>query len=145
MDRINAKFKEMNYWYPMIDLKETKQTVNDWWEDQPFNLNIPERLGNCTWCWKKSFKKHQQIIRREPSFFDVPKMLEEKYSYTERLGSHQYFFRGNMSAIDLIKASTNQLDMFFDFDINQSNGCEESCEVIGTDQSPDNFEPEDIY
>lgn len=57
IDRMNPKYKKLRYVYPLIELGITKKDVNDFWKTQPFTLNIPEHLGNCTWCWKKNTKQ----------------------------------------------------------------------------------------
>ena len=50
----DAKSADLNnFIYPLIDWDIEKEDILSWWEDQPFDLEIPEHLGNCVWCWKK--------------------------------------------------------------------------------------------
>ena len=44
--------EENNFIYPLIDWDIDKEDVLSWWEDQDFDLEIPEHMGNCVWCWK---------------------------------------------------------------------------------------------
>lgn len=138
-DRRAKPNSEYNPVYPLIDRWPTdKQDVNSFWEDQPFNLELLDHQGNCKWCWKKSFRKHYRIIKDNPHFYDLPRMLEAKYS---RVGSEfekdpdepdRRFFRGRktvdqlFSEADLIPLANLQ---FFD-DEDQNSGCTESCEFI---------------
>lgn len=133
IDRVPEDYKKKKYIYPLIDTEETKQSVNEWWEKQPFDLRIAgDHWGNCTWCWKKSLRKQFALVREDPSIFKVPQELERKYSMLR--GEKSVFFRKQMSTIDLLNASTKQLDMFWE-GLDESFGCEESCEAIGTDKS----------
>ncbi|HCR0362918.1 TPA: phosphoadenosine phosphosulfate reductase family protein [Klebsiella aerogenes] len=43
-----------------------KQGVIDWWSRQPFDLQIPEHLGNCVFCIKKSIQKIALAAKDEP-------------------------------------------------------------------------------
>jgi 3'-phosphoadenosine 5'-phosphosulfate sulfotransferase (PAPS reductase)/FAD synthetase len=47
-----------------------KQDVLNWWAKMPFDLEIPEHLGNCVFCIKKSPKKIALAQRDEPALFD---------------------------------------------------------------------------
>ena len=43
-----------------------KQDVLDWWAKMPFNLQIPEHLGNCVFCIKKGVNKIALAAKDEP-------------------------------------------------------------------------------
>ncbi|EPU4812550.1 phosphoadenosine phosphosulfate reductase family protein [Klebsiella aerogenes] len=43
-----------------------KQGVIDWWAKQTFDLQIPEHLGNCVFCIKKSIQKIALAAKDEP-------------------------------------------------------------------------------
>lgn len=58
-DRIVYPFA---HWWP-----QDKQDVLTWWEDQPFDLGIQEREGNCKWCWKKPLPSTPQTLPATPS------------------------------------------------------------------------------
>lgn len=81
-DEIDRLSDDPQLIYPLADLGWTKQTVNSFWAEQDFDLQIPsDAYGNCVWCYKKSFRKLATVARTNPEFFDVPKYLEENYAY----------------------------------------------------------------
>lgn len=122
--------------YPLIDMVPTdKQDVNAWWEDQPFNLEIQEHQGNCTWCWKKSLNKHLRLIKESPEIYDFPRRMEQQYGLagTNPNGISRVFFRENRSVDDLfvlaehLQYQESLQGSLFNMDAN--SGCAESCEV----------------
>jgi len=122
--------------YPLNDWGIDKAHVNDFWESMPFNLNLLEHEGNCSWCWKKSIRKHMMLIETMPHIFEFPRQMESLYGLAGYNvdGNKRVFFRGNRSTEDLFNeyqviATTGevQLRMFND----ESGGCSESCEPFG--------------
>jgi 3'-phosphoadenosine 5'-phosphosulfate sulfotransferase (PAPS reductase)/FAD synthetase len=129
IDRVNPNYKENNYIYPLIDEGVNKKMVGNFWEKQNFDLGLKDYQGNCVWCWKKSLKKLRKIYKDDPRAFNAPRELEEKYGHVNnKNGQCRVFFRGNMSTDEMIKAATEQIDLFEWAD--QSLGCEETCEAI---------------
>lgn len=127
-DRMSAVQK--NLVYPLIDTwPTTKQQVLEWWGNQPFDLNLPEHLGNCTWCWKKSYRKLALVWQDMPEAFDFPKRMESTYQFVGPEdskgpdGKGRRFFRQHMYADDL-KRVEQQHDLF---DM-PTGTCGESCE-----------------
>jgi hypothetical protein len=126
--------------YPLIDLwPSDKQDVNDFWDEQPFRLQLKEHQGNCKWCWKKSLSKHMRLIGERPEIYDFPRRMEREYGFNgaqSRDGVGRVFFRGMRSTNDLFalhaemksRPQAHQLALDFDRDA----GCSESCEVFGT-------------
>lgn len=114
------------HWWP-----QDKQDVIDFWERQPFNLEILEREGNCTWCWKKTLTKHAANIASHPEWYDFPRRMEAKYGKTNRQNA-QVFFRGALSTDDLFKAVYGVQVRPFETD-EDSGGCSESCEAFAAD------------
>ena len=103
--------------------------VGDWWESQPFNLNLLDYQGNCTWCWKKSLSKQIRLIKEQPEVYDFPRRMEEKYGvYPD--GRRRVFFRESRSTEQMfqIAAMSQSAPMFEDPDDN--SGCSESCEAF---------------
>lgn len=47
-------------------MDDEKQDILDWWSRQPFDLGIPEHLGNCVFCIKKGINKVALAMRDEP-------------------------------------------------------------------------------
>lgn len=52
--------------FPLVDEGVTKEQVNDWWDAQPFKLNIPNHKGNCDLCFLKAKWKLLSIMRENP-------------------------------------------------------------------------------
>lgn len=135
IDRVNDKYEKLNYWYPLAFNGVTKEEVNAYWETMPFNLEIPEHLGNCTWCWKKTYSKHMKIIAEMPEAYDVPKYLEEKYRINNiptqkmRFGEEQSFFRKHKRAVDLFDEKRIADLAEDDREEGYENSCAESCDI----------------
>lgn len=133
--------KTRNVVYPLVHwFPADKQDVLDWWEDQPFDLQLQEHQGNCKTCWKKSMSKLMRLHEEDPSQFDFFELMEEKYprvgpefaKYSDALD--RVFFRGRTSiktfrlmAIthkEMASRAPTQLDLYAD------GGCSESCELF---------------
>lgn len=120
--------KRHNLVYPLVYWGEEfdKQDVNTFWEDMPFNLEIPERHGNCLTCFKKSDNKLKLIAKEHPKWFSWCHEMEEKY------GEGYVFFRGRKSTKDLMKAAefsdTEILKHLCKSEVDDPSGCGESCE-----------------
>lgn len=129
--RVKKTKDYQNIVYPLVDwYPSDKDDVNDFWEDQSFNLRLPEHKGNCKWCWKKSFKKHARLITETPEIYDFPKKMEKAYPHAGHNDGirKRVFFRGNRSTEDLFKLSeaTGAVESPLD------DGCSESCEIYAT-------------
>lgn len=46
-------YKKVNNIYPLFNDKTTKDIVNNFWDNKPYNLYIPSILGNCDLCFMK--------------------------------------------------------------------------------------------
>lgn len=136
IDRMSANAKEKKYIYPLISwIPTTKKDIISFWQKQKFTLELKEHQGNCDFCWKKSFKKLEMLIKEDENSIKWWDRMEEKYG--EHVPEHRKrkpiknkitFFRGNKSAKDLIFLSKQKkLQQLIDFD--NSNGCEDSCEI----------------
>ena len=55
--------------FPLIKAMTTKKDVDDWWERQPFRLNIPNHLGNCDGCFLKKRWKLSALAKSSPGQF----------------------------------------------------------------------------
>lgn len=130
--------------YPLVDwFPAEKQDVIDWWEDQPFDLQLHEHQGNCKTCWKKSFKKLIQLHNEDPSQFDFFERMEQQYG---RVGAEfekyhdapdRVFFRGRTSVKALRQMANMHQDMMarapIQLDLYANGGCSESCELYETE------------
>lgn len=139
IDRISKSAKEKGIIYPLIKWNIRKQDIISWWVKQEFNLYLPEHLGNCTFCWKKSLRKHMTLAIENPSVFYFPARMEQNYADAGPgdFDRPRKFFRKNLSTDDILKlAVETEFEPFVDenhvFDpvLDLSNGCEDSCEVF---------------
>lgn len=145
MDRIAKNYEQNAFIYPLLIEGWTKKDVLDFMEQQPWDLKIPEILGNCTWCWKKSKRKLYTLAKTYPDMFNFPAFLEGKYGWhkannSKREDGRRTFFRGHKSANEIVAESKLvDFDMWepdklanFDPSLDLSDGCVESCEVYPT-------------
>ena len=127
IDRVNPKFEKLRYWYPLANWGVTKADVNRFWERQPFNLEIPEHLGNCTWCWKKSDRKLMAVMDYDPAIFNVPDRIEKENPHAGAGEGPRVFFRQRRSVEDLRKLhKSGGVTPFKD----EHFGCKETCEAF---------------
>ncbi len=88
------RIKDSSVWkdicYPLAEFDYiTKEDVLKFWKLQAFDLDLPEHLGNCTWCYKKSNSKLELVARDYPKAFDFPRKMEEKYKFVKSdIGRH---------------------------------------------------------
>lgn len=134
--------------YPLIDMHPmTKADINDFWEEMPFNLNIEERQGNCTWCWKKSFSKHFQLINESPEIYDFPRRMEEEHGQTGAgtlEGVSRVFFRLATSTDGLFQMANEVYERGMArplISLDENSGCSESCELFPTEATPPESNP----
>ena len=148
IDRIDPQATGKRFLYPLItDVEMTKPRINRFWASQPFRLQLKGYEGNCMACWKKSLRKLLTIMHEHPERFDFCERMERMYSRVHPPGhKDRVFFREHMStrdlrdlaarggfspAVDDAQVYEDQLDLGFDLD--QSNGCSESCEIDFTE------------
>lgn len=56
--------KRVTRWFPLEDV--TKEDVADFWKRQPFDLKVPQGLGNCCGCFLKSEQTLAMLARDYP-------------------------------------------------------------------------------
>jgi len=119
--RMHGQKKEgHDCWCPMYIDGVTKQTVSDFWQQQNFDLNLPNRngvtdLGNCTLCFLKGRNKKISIIRQQPDLADWWIEQEKKVNKPFRVDDPDY---ATMKII-----ATTQTDMFGDSDEENAIDC----------------------
>lgn len=130
-DRIAADADTHRVIYPLIkDFPTKKVDVQSFWDKQPFKLQIPARLGNCVWCYKKSDRKHFENILENPDAYSVPKMLEQRAETNFR---NVNLFRKNRTTLEMLevaKRMTPEIQEELDF----LGGCGDTCEVFSDSQ-----------
>lgn len=146
LDRMSPRAMDSGVFYPMIDWRETKESVALWERTQAARLGIPEHLGNCVWCWKKSFRKLATIVRESPGSFDVARWLEEEYKDCGAGEGDRRLFRGRKTVSDLVELARDPgfvpfSDHLFlnDPEMDAGMACGDGCE-IGVD-SPQEVAP----
>lgn len=152
-DRISKDYIKENLWYPLIKAGITKPFINRFWDKQPFRLQLKGYEGNCKVCWKKALRKLMTIAKNTPEKFDNFKAWEKEYENfipesRPNINSDELpirFFRKNLSTADILELSKQpfkppfddsviykefvQLGMF-NYELDISSGCLESCEVF---------------
>ena len=132
----SKKLKKYNLVYVLADAwKIDKQDVNDFWEEQPFRLELEEHQGNCVSCWKKSYKKLLLLAQENPENFTPFAWFEQQYQHVKPLDTGSaYFFRGHRSAM-MILGEANTYDRYLlEKNIKRlgedtkNDGCGSSCE-----------------
>lgn len=134
--RLSSRKEKNNFIYPFAEIfPATKRMVSEWWQKQPFDLNIHPDEGNCVNCWKKDFPRLARNMVRNPKSFEWWAEMEKKYGFfnprNNSLKPPFNFFRNNKSTIDIrqmaemSQAELKQITMFDPLD-----GCQESCEAF---------------
>lgn len=128
------KFYPLADTFDGINLVCEKQDVLDFWEDMPFNLNIPEHLGNCIDCHKKSQKKLNMVYNDlGKEAFAFTKHLDDQYSDIKP----QTLPNGSIKNRKRFRGYKNTRELIASFKLNdynpktyndESGGCSESCE-----------------
>ena len=54
--------------FPLNERGTTKRDVDEYWQAQPFRLNIPNHEGNCDLCFLKARWKRVAIMRENPRY-----------------------------------------------------------------------------
>lgn len=127
IDRMDAKMDEKGFIYPLITEGVTKQMVLDFWSEMPFDLTIPDYLGNCTFCWKKSNRKLKLVASEHPEYFKGAVELEPLANYGSG-NEHRKMFRGHRSASDIL----SDLSVIDSMDDVIEGSCGERCEPFGS-------------
>lgn len=117
---LEHRYNNEGFYYPLILERQTsKDEIKFWWSKMPFSLELKEHQGNCTWCWKKSDRKLWTLALEDPSVFDFPKRMDDKYGdfipETQKAGrkGKQVFFNKHRSTEDILhEANTKEFDLF---------------------------------
>lgn len=119
-----------------------KIDILDWWDNQQFNLEIPEHLGNCVFCIKKGINKVALAAKDEPLLADAFKSVIESSEVRivdQRKSPSLEMYRGRQSLGQIIQT-------FKDVDAEEirvnlrgakrfdSGSCSESCEIFSSEQ-----------
>lgn len=75
---------------PLASAGVTKPMILEWWKSQPFDLEIPDLLGNCGGCFLKGTGKLLWIAHYHPDVLEPMAALEEEYGDTFRRDRPSY-------------------------------------------------------
>jgi hypothetical protein len=128
-----AQTPNLFYEPEFLHMYATKPIINDWWDEQPFRLNLKDYEGNCKTCFKKSTPKLVRIAQEHPDRFEFTARMEAKYGLAghNEDGNKRVFYRGNMSTNGLLDlASISKLPPVREYP-DEFSGCSESCEAFG--------------
>lgn len=131
IDRMSPDAKQNRLVYPLIsDWPTRKIDVLSYWAKQPFDLDLPEHLGNCVGCWKKSWRKLSLVAKEMPEAFDFFIEAEARHGKVgvddspDKTG--RKFYRKHTSAVDVRNSGGPVTsDLFEDV-----SPCEEHCEAF---------------
>ena len=135
--RVHRNITIQNKCYPLVDMFPTdKIDVLNFWEDQEFDLELPEHLGNCVGCFKKSERKLMMVMRDEPKAFEFSGRMEADYGHVGSnmiKGIHvdqpRTMYRNYMTVPSLIQMFKNS--EFSTANNTDLSSCGESCEAFG--------------
>jgi len=106
---------------PLFTAGVTKQTINDFWDSQPFILNLKihngeSLLGNCDLCFLKSLDKKINIVRQHPEKTIWWAKMEELVSEINPnyAGTGNLFRKDQPSYESMSDFVKNQLTLFND-------------------------------
>lgn len=89
--------------------------LNNWWQNQPFKLQIHGELGNCELCWKKSKITLVKNLRHGARSVKWWQSMESKYGNTS--------FRERNSIDDLVRLSLLPYTHEFEFPTEADDSC----------------------
>lgn len=114
-----------------------KQDVLDFWSEMPFDLQIPEHLGNCVFCPKKSNLKLAAAQRDEPEFYHefLTMLYGSSVRHDNKTGHWSQMYRGKKSleqVISMFDGSTGDeiKSRIRGAKMTDTGSCSESCEVF---------------
>lgn len=109
-----------------------KQDVIKWWQEQPFDLEIQEHLGNCVFCIKKSIQKVALAAKDEPelaaSFIHTLQAFDikpDKVMYRSNNSLEQVIALFSDTGRDELASRMTSMRQY------DTGSCSESCEAFG--------------
>jgi hypothetical protein len=153
IDRVNSKWRELNYYYPLVHQEISKPMINCFWRDMPFRLELKGYEGNCGKCWKKSTRKlmtiecYERISHSRDEWWQDMELKYGDYVPKHRIDDRKEldgkltFYRNNLSSIDIMELSKHEFELVNDdsivyeyqkllgYDLDNHYGyCSDSCE-----------------
>ena len=114
-----------------------KEDILDFWSEQDFDLDLPEHLGNCVFCPKKSNLKLAATQRDEPEFYHnfLTEIYSDSVRHDDKTGHWSKMYRGKKSleqVVAMFDGSTgNEIkSRIRGAKMTDTGSCSESCEVF---------------
>lgn len=125
--------------YPLLDHMTTKQDVRQFWNQQPFDLQLKDYEGNCDLCFKKSLRKQLTMLKENPSMADWWHRMEVEHSSNGLRGEGTFHFhRHNKSTTDLLELSKHAFipvtDPFWKADRSDGMDDEQPCSCMNSSE-----------
>ena len=86
--QFKENFKKVKTFFPLYEQKITKEMVNQFWLNKPYNLDIPSILGNCDLCFLKGKDNIIKILQLYPELAE--KWIKDEEESKRHFG-HTYF------------------------------------------------------
>ena len=143
--RVSKNAAEQKIVYPLIDMHlrypdlPDKDFIVDWFTQFSWDLRIPEYLGNCVTCHKKSDKKLNMVFRDDPEHFAFFASMEAQYGHIKPVmdptpGDRCWWRQYRTTAQLLGGFAAADVDTSRQFS-DESGGCDESCEPYEMEES----------
>ncbi|WP_392562281.1 phosphoadenosine phosphosulfate reductase family protein [Orbus sturtevantii] len=133
------RLKPLSGYKYLADISDfDKQDIINWWKQQPFDLEIPEHLGNCVFCIKKGINKIALATRDEPEMaIDFVELINDPKNRVveRRQQENKIMYRGNNSLVSIMYMYQNHSREEIAVTIRgnkafDSGSCSESCEIF---------------
>lgn len=133
---INNRFSNgLRYMAEISDFE--KEDVINFWSKQEFDLEIPEQLGNCVFCPKKSSLKLAAAQRDEPELYSdwLDMLYDDSVRVDDKTGHWSKMYRGKQSLQSLIATFDGSTGEEIKARMRgarhlDTGSCSESCEVF---------------
>ncbi|WP_313677121.1 phosphoadenosine phosphosulfate reductase family protein [Pantoea vagans] len=109
-----------------------KQDVIEWWQGQPFDLEIQEHLGNCVFCIKKSIQKVALAAKDEPEL--AAKFIYTLQSFDVKPDKVMYRSNNSLEQVIALFSDTGRDELasrMTSMRQYETGSCSESCEAFG--------------
>ena len=101
---------------PLVAAGVTKETVSQFWAEQPFDLGLPNNNGvtphgNCDLCYLKGAKLIESLIVEKPSRADWWARMEQECPASQQSGALWRSDRPSYGQMQMIAREQGQLDL----------------------------------
>lgn len=136
-NRLDALDEKEIHYLAELDMDFDKEESFKWWAKQNFDLDIPDHLGNCVFCPKKSDLKLAAAQRDEPKLYQefLDMIYSDEVRHDNKTGHWSQMYRGKKSleqVIGMFESSTGDeiKSRIRGARMTDTGSCSESCEVF---------------